>query len=77
MAHRNLPRPAAVYGIDIGKNILPEPFCWERRAPIIMAWLQPQFTRERPDTFTQLESSLPRHDPLHGLSITVGLISSG
>ena len=21
MAHRNLPRPAAVYGIDIGKNI--------------------------------------------------------
>ena len=21
MAHRNLPRPAAVYGIDIGKNV--------------------------------------------------------
>lgn len=21
MAHRNLPRPAAVYGIDIGKNL--------------------------------------------------------
>jgi hypothetical protein len=26
---------------------------WERCAHLIMAWLQEQFTRERPDTFTQ------------------------
>ena len=35
------------------------------RADLIMAWLQQQPTRERPDTFTQLSSS-SRPRTLHG-----------
>jgi len=31
-----------------------------------MAWLQPQSTRERPDTFMQLESSFTMSRTLHG-----------